>query len=289
MLRVAALMHLVAGCALPAFALGTQAPSLPAAPTQPEPQTTPADASLPAAADLFRKHLSAIGGEDALRSHRNRVSRGRASSFPGGEFALVTTWLEPPERLHSRFERPGQAPVDTIFSSGYGWKVLGGNRAELIRNETLRELRDEADFFADVEFDRRFSEMQTIDRVTSPEGGTMYRVRVVYAYGKDELHYFDAETGLRHAVLTSTMRPEGQIPMIVVYKDYRSISGVQIPHEVIITVHPGKENESGTRINFTSIQANVPSVPSWEMPPALAEIVKKLESQSPQTPPPAAG
>lgn len=248
-----------------------------------------ADPSLPDAADLFRKHIAAIGGEDAIRSHRNRVSRGRAQSQPSGEFALVTVWQEAPERLHTRFEVPGQPPVDSYFSDGYAWRILGGSRAELIRNEPLRELRDDADFFGDLEFSRRYREMRTVEKVTSSKGDDLYRVHVVFTYGKDEMHFFDAQTGLRVGVLTSSITPEGQVPIGIAYEDFRTVAGVRIPHKVIITTNRGAESESVTTITFNSIQANVPSVPSWDMPASLMELVKQYEAENPQTPPPAAG
>lgn len=282
---------------LAAFVLlvGVAAPALHASPdlslsvsavvSQPTPQ--PAGETLPLAADLFRKHVAAIGGADAVRSHRNRVSRGRAASVPGSDFALVTVWQEAPERLHTRFEKPGLPAIDRFFSDGYGWVVTGGNRGELLRNETLREFRDDADFLADVEFEKRYREMETIEKSVTPGGRTMYHVRVTFTYGKDEIHVFDAETGLRQSVMTSSMTPEGQIPVLIAYQEYRDVSGVRVPHEIVMTVNPGKPNQSQTIITFNSIQANVPSVPSWDMPAALMEIVKKYEAESP--PPPAGG
>ncbi len=248
----------------------------------PTPASQPAaDASesLPDARALFARHLEAIGGERAIRAHTNRVSRGAMTTFPSGEFALLTVWQEAPGRLHTRVERPGEPVIDTYFSEGYGWRVVGGNKAELITGEPLRELRDDADFFADVEFDRRYREMETVEKIREEDGTVVYRVHVVFSYGKDEMHYFNAETGLRQAVLTSTMTPEGQIPVAISYADYREVSGVRLPHEILMVINAGKENEQKTHIKFNAIKANVPSVPSWTMPKPLQDLVKQREEQ----------
>ncbi len=243
------------------------------------PQPAGVREDLPDARALFARHLEAIGGERAIRAHKNRVSRGSMTSFPDGEFALLTVWQEAPGRLHTRLERPGEPVTDTYYSDGYGWRVIGGNRADLITDEPLRELRDDADFFADVEYERRYREMETVEKITEEDGSVIYRVHVVFSYGKDEMHYFDAETGLRRAVLTSTMMPDGQIPVAIAYSDYREVAGVRLPHEILMTINAGRENEQRTHIKYNTIKVNVPSVPSWTMPKPLQDLVKQREQQ----------
>lgn len=241
-----------------------------------EPASQPEAQDLPAALDLFAKHVEAIGGADAIRAHKNRVQRGQIR----GElsFALLTTWHAPQDKLRTRFETPGKPAVDTVFSDGYGWKVFDAKPPELVRNEELRQLRDDAEFFADIQAETRYESLKTVRLIEKTEtGGRAYEVRATFPYGKVELHFFDADSGLRIAKLTSTMTPAGQMPISIAYRDYREVSGVKVPFKLSITSNPGEENEQTSTVRFSEVKANVASMPSWDMPGVLAEQVKSIE------------
>lgn len=242
----------------------------------PQPPVEAEGQALPAPLDLFAKHVEAIGGGDAIRAHKNRVQRG---SIRGeSSFALLTTWHEPPDKLRTRFESPGKPTVDTVFSDGYGWKVIDVRAPELVRNEDLRQLRDDAEFFADIQAETRYESLQTVRLIEKAETGIRaYEVRATFPYGKVELYLFDADSGLRIAKRTSTMTPAGQMPLLIEYRDYRDVSGLQIPFELSITSNPDEENQQTSIVRFSEIRANVASIPSWDMPGVLVEQVKSIE------------
>ncbi len=246
--------------------------------TQPttEPTTQPRT-DLPAAADLFAKHVEAVGGEEAIRAHKNLLRRGAIRG--DSSFALVTSWHEAPDKLRTRVETPGKPVIDTIFADGYGWRIRDARQADLVRNEGLRQLRDDADFFADLEPTRRYEQIRTTRLISKSETAEQaYEVQAKFPYGKIELHYFDVNTGLRIATLTSTTSPDGQIPLSIAYSDYREVSGVKMPHELSITSNAGEEDERISIVKFSEIRANISSVPSWDMPSVVAERIKQLET-----------
>ncbi len=258
---------------LSACVLG-QDDSVPQPPVEPASQVE--GQVLPAALDLFAKHLEAIGGADAMRAHKNRVQRGSISGE--SSFALLTTWHAPQDKLRTRFEIPGKPAVDTVFNDGYGWKVIDAKPPELVRNEELRQLRDDAEFFADIEAEARYESLKTSRLIEKAETGIRaYEVLAQFPYGKVEMHLFDADSGLRIAKRTSTMTPAGQMPILIEYRDYRDVSGVKLSFELSITSNPDEENQQTSIVKFSEIKANVPSMPSWDMPGALAEQVRRLE------------
>lgn len=179
------------------------------------------EAALPAAADLFERHLTLVGGKEALRAHPALVLRGAFEALAVG---LVPTqgeihWMAP-DLFSTRITLPpelGGGFVIESFDGTHGFSVDLRRGSKLRDAERTEELRAMGDFLVEAEYDERFARLQTLARLPFDDRDC-YEVEAELPGGGLSRFYFDAATGL-----LAGRGGEGE--SILVFRDYREFDG----------------------------------------------------------------
>jgi len=187
--------------------------------------------SVPTPAAIIEKHITAIGGRDALRSVKTMVIRGRNVGL-GTEDRPLVRYLKRPHLL-----RQQDVPGATTFIASDGVKVYQVNasgRTEMKQAWTAALLHTTIDnaLLEDTRQGIRYDYLGSEGTRTGP--WTFHHLKRTFPDGYSEDLYFEAESGLLRMVIEDNGRAKR------VYYEYRDVGGIRYPH-LWATVFDGRE------------------------------------------------
>jgi hypothetical protein len=292
LLRTAALRTtaLLASFAV-ASAAGAQAPA-PAAPPAPAKPTAPAPAASgpqfkeiafegakPAAAELFRKHLDASGGEAAWSSKTSIRSTGAIEIPAAGLKGSMTLVAMEPDRMLVTMELPGMGETRTGSDGTTGWSIDPMRGPALMDEKQLADIRRDANFRRDLVLAKDAGNAEVLG-LFEFEGAPCWRVKVTGAGSTKETHHFYAkDTGLLTGMSMRMATPMGEIPAVIVVGDYKDFGDVKLPAKTVTKVMGQQQVMTTDAVTWGGIDEK-----SFELP---AEI-KALKAAQPATAAPAA-
>jgi len=205
--------------------------------------------SLPTVKQLLDRYVGALGGAAAIQKVSSRVQRGSMSSS-GGQ-VRIEIYAESPKKWAFIRHLPAADSI-AAFDGNSGWSV--------IPQRPLREMPeadvDGARMDADLQFPLHIQSFFPDLRVEYPEVIGARAAYVLFAT-KDRRPaaklYFDQQSGLLARTIRYGDSPLGLNPLQIDYADYREVSGVQLPFQVILR-QPG----GSSTIQFDEIHENVP-------------------------------
>jgi hypothetical protein len=214
---------------------GSQAAQLPAAvpgpvPTPVVPLPLPALApgqTLPAAQDLFARHVQAMGGEAAFKAVHSMHALGRfaiAAQGIGGQLALFSAR---PARMVYRVTIPGIGRIENGYDGRIGWSISPVSGPELLKGRQLLDAADDAWFDAPLHGPDHVQSAQTLARVQF-DGRPAYKVRVVLRSGREQTEYFDADAGFQIGSEAVRATSQGDVPTVNVLRDYRKFGDIML-------------------------------------------------------------
>lgn len=209
-------------------------------------------AALPAAEQLFARHLQAVGGEKALKSIHSRVMKGTRSSSEGWR-SLVEIYQEAPDNWRDSFKL--QAQFANVFDGSHGWNQDDQGIHDL-KPQDLAKLKEEAEFYRDLKLGEMFANARTTGKEII-NGKDSYVVEAKTAEGQPRQLYFDLGTGLLMRIVRFDPSPFGPIPDAVDYADYREVDGIQVPF-TISHLRP----DYSLMDKLTQVEQNVPVAPN---------------------------
>jgi hypothetical protein len=153
-------------------------------------------AKLPAAAEIIRRHVQAMGGEPAFKAIRSMRETGTLE-IPAqgikGTFEIVSAR---PSRLRQTIVVPGAGRIEMGYDGKVGWLLDPAAGPSIVSGRELSELVEDAVFDAPLHPAERYTELTTVER-TEFNSRPAFKVRVVYASGQQQFEYFDVESGLQ--------------------------------------------------------------------------------------------
>jgi hypothetical protein len=274
-----------------ASAAGAQAPA-PAAPPAPAKPTAPAPAASgpqfkeiafegakPAAAELFRKHLDASGGEAAWSSKTSIRSTGAIEIPAAGLKGSMTLVAMEPDRMLVTMELPGMGETRTGSDGTTGWSIDPMRGPALMDEKQLADIRRDANFRRDLVLAKDAGNAEVLG-LFEFEGAPCWRVKVTGAGSTKETHHFYAkDTGLLTGMSMRMATPMGEIPAVIVVGDYKDFGDVKLPAKTVTKVMGQQQVMTTDAVTWGGIDEK-----SFELP---AEI-KALKAAQPATPAPAA-
>jgi hypothetical protein len=137
-----------------------------------------------------------------------------------------------PNRLFTIMDMPGVGQVRTGYDGEVAWTINPMMGPMLIEGATLRQLKQQADFYS-VLFPERY--VDTFEPVTSKdfEGKVCYEVRVVTKWGEEYLEYYDVATGLQAGSVRTQESPMGPIEATTVVSEYGRFGAIMVPTKVV--------------------------------------------------------
>lgn len=178
-------------------------------------------AALPLGADLFARHLAAIGGAAKLRAVRGMTLE--------GSFAMpVLGFPQVPMKLHRRapnlwnltFDVPGGRPgvIQRCFDGELGFELNAWLGNTLFSEEVTREFAETLGLQAEAQYAEIYAKLETLGR-TSFDGRECFEVLATSKAGAERRFYFEVESGL-----LAGRRAEAE--RLVMFSDYREFEGL---------------------------------------------------------------
>ncbi len=200
------------------------------------------------AADLLRRYVEAIGGEDALRAVLTRVTEGEFSNGRG----LVTPFRVIEQAPNRRVTLIGSHAIDSKDGSGRGFdgaagwdKNFIGTGLRVVEGDELADLKLDADMLRPLHL-LDSCQSRTVE-VAATESVVVCRPT---SGARTRLH-FDRATGL--LVQQESEDANGRGPVRVFFEDYRVVDNIRLPFRTRIVL-------PGATITYTvaSVRHNEP-------------------------------
>ncbi len=187
-------------------------------------QATAVDA-LPAAETIVARHIEAIGGADAVRAVQSMHARGRLEIPAQGIVAALELFTARPARMLYRVTVPGVGRIENGYDGSVGWTVNPLSGPEVLAGRQLEEAAEDAWFDAPLHGTDRIRDMTTLDRTTFDDRPA-WRIRVVFKTGREQIEYFDIETGLQIGSEASRATPQGIVSAVNIFRNYQKFGNL---------------------------------------------------------------
>lgn len=247
--RAAALLaSLAVSAAAVAQAPAPAAPQAPAKPaTPPPPAAAPAPAgkvlreiafegAKPTAAELFRKHLDATGGEAAWSTKSAIRSKGAIEIPAAGLKGSMTLVAMEPDRMLVTMDLPGMGETRTGSDGTTGWSIDPMRGPALMDEKQLADIKRDANFRRDLMLAKDAGDAEVVG-LFEFEGTPCWRVKVTGAGSAKETHHFYAkDSGLLSGMSMRMATPMGEIPAVIVVGDYKDFGDVKLPAKTVTKV-----------------------------------------------------
>jgi len=243
------------------------------APKPPAP-ATPADATagaLPDGKELFARHLEAIGGETALRSHTNVVQHGTLSLPAQSITGEMEILAGAPDLYYFAFQIPHLGSVEEgYYGNGLGWQKDPMTGPALKRDAELEDIAFRSRFYADAEYAELYTSFETVGHATWA-GEPCWQVQATRTSGRTETHYFSEATGLRVGLVALVPTAMGDIGANLELYDYRDVGGFKTARRLIDTKGPNQ-----TILETTSVTVDDPN---FALPPLPDDVKALVDAQ----------
>ena len=232
----------------------------------PGPQASPTPRPSPPAADeILKKYVDAIGGQAAIDKVTSRVMKGEVTTANGNTGTYEVMQIAPDKGYESYVTQRGN--IERAFTGGTGWEKTGQGVREL-DGQDLLELRLSLQLFRNLRLKEQYATLRMAGRDRIGDRPVIV-VLGTTADKKRERLFFDAESGLLLRRISYLETMIGVIPQQTDFDDYRDVEGVKLPFMIrVSSVDAG--NPYITR-KFTEIKLNAPVDESkFKMPPKPA-------------------
>lgn len=252
-------------------------------------QSAPARAAagLPEAADIFERHIEAIGGRDAVFALKNRQMRG---TFQSPDFETPVTlriWAEAPSSFHMLIDEPAGRKIEYGYNGESGWLRFQDGTNDIkqwVDGPKLIELAESSDFYSESNYQERFSTMSTVKVVQGAAGSSLYEVRATSVNNRPYKFFFDTQTGLLR--LTQTVVDDGtgnMVEMLVSMDNYREFGGVLFATTMVQRVNkPGADEAGGTVWRISSINVNTEEEHDFGPPAGMPPKPEAADEPAPE-------
>jgi photosynthetic reaction center cytochrome c subunit len=229
------------------------------APAEEDPNEVQIPPQVPGAAsadEVFDKYLQALGGLQQVSNLTSFIAKGTYEGYDTEEEKVpVEVFAKAPAQRSTFAHIPGGDKIE-VYDGRAGWIEEPETPAPLmaLTGGDLDGAKIEAMLFFPSQVKQIRSQWRT--GMASVDG---HRTEVVEGTGAGQLPlklYFDQDSGLLVRVVRFTNTLVGQITTQVDYKDYRTVSGLKVPFQWIVTWVDG---QSTTQL--TDVQVNAPIGP----------------------------
>jgi hypothetical protein len=215
--------------------------------------------------DLVRRNLAAHGGVDKIKSVKSFRMTGKMQV--GSFTAQIGREGLAPNMLRQTFTVQGMTEIDA-YDGATGWKISpfeGRKDPELIGEDDLRELMEDADFYGPlVDYQQKGNKVEYLGHDTV-DGDDALKLKVTLKNGDLAYYYLDPETFLEirtefvryiRGSVQEDFRESGS---------YKQIDGVYFPFAY---ESGSKQNPNNTtKLTIDKIEVNIPLEKShFQMP-----------------------
>jgi hypothetical protein len=223
--------------------------------------------TVPTAQSIVARHVEAIGGAEAYRAVQSVHARGRLEIPAQGIVAAFELFTARPARLVYRVNVPGVGLIENGYNGSVGWSVSPISGPEVLAGRQLEEAAEDAWFDGPLRESGRIRDLTMLGE-TSFDGRPAWRVRVVFRSGREQIDYFDVETGLQIGWETSRATPQGIVPTVNVVRNYQKFGNL-LQATTFVQRAMGFEQV----VTLTSCEYDQVPETTFDLPPAISALL----------------
>lgn len=266
--------------ALPLLVANSAVAQAPAAPAAPAADPVAA-APLPTAEEISKRHLAAIGGEEAVRKRTSTTMKGTISMPSMGLGGPMTSFASEPDRYLMTVTMPGVGEVKTGFDGTVAWSEDQMQGPRLMQGGELAQIKREANFRRDLDILAGWDTVKVAGRAAF--GGAPCVEVEVTGGGETSRFYFEESTGLYRGSRMSTESPLGKVQVETVVSEYREFDGVRMPVRTELSMMGQKQVLAIDSVTFDAIDPK-----TFELPAAIKALADAKAKEAPVASPPEA-
>jgi hypothetical protein len=228
---------------------------------------TVAAQDLPEADRLIDRYVEAIGGEEAHTRSAMRMEGTMAIPAMGieGTFELLQA---PPDRLVMTVEIPGLGRSLQGFDGQTAWSDNPMTGPALASGAELEQMREQSAVRASVRDPALIPERETLER-TAYEGRECWKVRLVWASGRESTDCYGVDDGLLLASETTQASAMGEMQTVSLYLDYEEFDGRLVPTRLVQRVMGQEQVLTVREVEYGPIPEE-----RFELPPAIRTLLE---------------
>lgn len=229
-----------------------------------------ADDALPTGDEVVGKFVEAIGGEAKLSKFENRIATGTVELATMQAKGPITIYEAAPNKLYSLAEISGVGKIESGCDGQVRWENTAMTGPRLLDGDE-KAIADRLSAFDATIHWKKYYESAKTTAIEDVDGKLHYRVVLTPKVGPPVTAFYDRKTFLQTKVALTMKSPMGEVPLEIVFDEYREVDGVLLPHKQI-TRGPGIENI----VTLRSIKHNV-SMPNdrFALPDAIVALAQR--------------
>ena len=234
-------------------------------------QEKPAEA-LPPAQSVIDRHIEAIGGRAALKSHNSITVKGSMSIPANGMTGTIEVFAARPNKLLTKSTLAGVGEVSEGFDGKVAWSINPMTGPMLAAGEELAQKARDADFEGALGIANKYDAIKTLEKTTF-EGRPVYKVALTRkGGGGDDIEFYDVETGLKAGATVERKNPMGTISVTSALSEYKRFG--DLLHPTVLT--QSQSMAPGVQIitTFTTIEYDKVDSAVFELPAPIKALVK---------------
>jgi hypothetical protein len=223
---------------------------------------------LPSGSSVLERYLTAIGGRDALLSHRSVHASGTLSMPAAGLTGTLDIYGAVPNRTLLKVSFPGVGDVFEGFDGTHAWTLSAMSGPMLLEGKALAEKKFDSEFNSELRSDSRYQSVTTLEEVDF-EGRRCYKVQLARKTGGEDIEFYDVATGLRAGRIATRETLLGPVTTTMAVTDYKRFGNLVQPTTVRTQ---GGGVVQVIRISWTEYDRVPASI--FELPPPIMALVR---------------
>ena len=231
-------------------------------------QQKPADAALPPAQSIIDRHIEAVGGRAAIKSHNSVNIKGSITIPANGMTGTIELFAARPNKTLAKTNLAGIGEVMEGFDGTVAWSISPMTGPMLATGDELAQKAFDANFDGALGIASRYDAIKTVEKTTF-EGRPVYKVALTRKGGGDDIEFYDVETGLKAGGTIERKNPMGTISVTSTLSDYKKFGDILHPTTM-------KQTMTGVQVvtTFTSIEYDKVDPSVFELPAQIKALVK---------------
>lgn len=187
----------------------------------------------PSAEEILKKHVAAIGGDAAFKKTNSREMSAILDIAAQGISANMKITSKAPNKLRTELDIPGMGKIVEGFDGTVAWSQNPFTGLLEKEGEQLKQAKEQADFYRDVEIADRYETWKVNGR--EKVGGKDAHVLIgTSADGSSETLFVDASSYLLLKVTTMAETPQGKMKTSTILSDYKQVDGLTLPFNISV-------------------------------------------------------
>lgn len=191
--------------------------------------------TVPSAAEIFRQNTEALGGREAVKKIKSRVTRANAEIPAMGLKGTFETYSAAHNKSLTILNLVGYGEVFNGFDGSVAWVKDPAQGLRSKSGEELEQVKSTADFYSSIDREKKYpnAEVAGLTKIGDAEA---WIVKV----DANTTLFFDKRTGLLLKSERTTVRGGTKMSIAIIYEDYRDVDGVKHPFTVRQSMHGGE-------------------------------------------------